>query len=152
MTCLASSSVSLLLAISRCNRFALYGVGDSCAGTVMSYGASLFNHNCVPNTAVLIEKNTLTFRTLTRVESGTELCISYLNLTHIESLRRQELRDSYFFTCSCSLCAGDEAAKEMSRKELVRLTCTECEGLVVPIIETKTCVCRNCYRQTVYQR
>lgn len=137
-----------LLAVSHCNRFALFGRGDECAGTVMSYNASLFNHNCVPNAAVLIEKDTLTFRTLCRIEAGEELCISYLNLSHPEPLRREELQESYHFLCGCALCAGNEEAKEKSRKRLIELMCTECEGLIVPLLEERVRVCRNCYKRT----
>jgi hypothetical protein len=116
----------------------------------MSYAASIFNHSCVPNAGVIIDKSTLTFRTLAAISAGAEVCISYLNLTHTEALRRQELQSSYFFLCACPLCGGSDAAKAAARERLRELSCGECEGLIVPLLEERLCVCRNCYKRTDY--
>ncbi|CAM9461953.1 unnamed protein product [Lampetra planeri] len=87
----------------------------NCEGSGLYVRQSCCNHSCVPNAEATFPDNdfTLHLTALSDIESGEEICISYLEGCQRERSRhsRQKiLRDNYLFTCACPKClaqAGD---------------------------------------------
>ena len=75
-------------------------------GLYLSSHSALLNHSCVPNTAILFSGSILTLRSLAAIPARSELSISYIDSTNPTSARRSELRNRYFFNCSCSACSA----------------------------------------------
>ena len=73
-------------------------------GLCLSPRSALLNHSCAPNTAIIFSGPTLTLRSLAAIPAGSELSISYIDVTNPTSARQSELRGRYFFHCSCSPC------------------------------------------------
>jgi hypothetical protein len=65
---------------------------------------SFFNHNCVGNAVVSFIGQQLFIRVIEPVYSGEEIFISYEDLTHNTIMRRQSLKNTYFFDCNCTEC------------------------------------------------
>ena len=90
------------------------------------------NHSCDPNaTVVLFNGAQLTLRTTRQIKQGEEISISYgLHYKyHSRAYRRQELSNSYFFTCCCSAC-------ESQREPVLNaLKCPQssCDGAVIAL-------------------
>lgn len=75
-------------------------------GLYLSPHSALLNHSCVPNTAILFSGSTLTLRSLAAIPPRSELSISYIDSTNPTSARQSELRNRYFFNCTCSACSA----------------------------------------------
>ncbi|KAG1737541.1 SET domain-containing protein [Suillus paluster] len=82
---------------------------DEMLGWGVWVGASYFNHSCCPNVKKTRVGRTMQFTTSRSVETGEELCISYIDINQTITQRRQELEDSWFFTCQCQRCQSEDA-------------------------------------------
>ncbi|KAG0703537.1 hypothetical protein DFH29DRAFT_874362 [Suillus ampliporus] len=70
---------------------------DEMLGWGLWVGASYFNHSCCPNVKKTRVGRAMHFTTSSSVETGEELCISYIDIDQTITQRRQELEDSWFF-------------------------------------------------------
>jgi len=53
---------------------------------------------------------TMRFTISRPVETGEELCISYIDINQSMAQRKKDLEDSWFFTCRCQRCQSEEVA------------------------------------------
>ncbi|EED80582.1 predicted protein, partial [Postia placenta Mad-698-R] len=81
---------------------------SECLGFAVYPRPSFFNHHCSPNVNKERYGRGLAFVTTRSVRAGEELCISY---GHAEGMgwrqRQKELREGWFFECSCGKCIVD---------------------------------------------
>eukprot|EP00750_Incisomonas_marina_P008271 INCI15407.2.p1 GENE.INCI15407.2~~INCI15407.2.p1 ORF type:complete len:552 (-),score=103.05 INCI15407.2:1148-2803(-) len=89
------------------------GIGLYAAGAVV-------NHSCAPSAVVLYHGTTQVFRTLRRIETGEEVTIAYVDLAQPGRLRRQKLKQGYFFQCQCQRCANPTSLQRVASGLLVQ--------------------------------
>ena len=65
---------------------------------------SFFNHSCIGNAVVSFVGQRLFIRVIEPVSIGEEIFISYEDLTRGTIMRRQSLKNTYFFDCNCTEC------------------------------------------------
>lgn len=99
------------------NSFTLTSPTFDPIGLVFHPKSALFNHSCEPNAFVRFDISpksetgkfppygSISVHTLRPVSKDEELTISYIDTTSPRAKRRQELKERYFFDCSCSLCS-----------------------------------------------
>ena len=75
-------------------------------GLLLSLPVSNANHSCLPNAIPTLSRRTLTFRTLDPVPAGSELTISYTDITVPPEDRRAALQTRYHFHCACRACVS----------------------------------------------
>ena len=75
-------------------------------GLLLSLPVSNANHSCLPNAIPTLSHRTLTFRTLEPVPTGSELTISYTDITVPPDDRRMALQTRYHFHCACRACVS----------------------------------------------
>ena len=82
-------------------------------GLILDPQVAMINHSCTPNAIIVFDGPKLTVRALDAIASGDEVLISYIDSTAPYGVRQAELRDQYFFTCSCEKCQlGSEAPQD----------------------------------------
>lgn len=93
-----------------------------------SYGAvvlepSRLNHACRPNVVYYVDHRTqmLHMSAIQQIEAGEELTISYRSLEAFHANRKQGLKESYSFDCSCAHCRMSEDLREQSDLRIFRL-------------------------------
>lgn len=88
-------------------------------GIVFQPFPALVNHSCQPNCIVRFDLNGLAERLVPRygsisiqslrdIPQNEEITISYIDASFPFAQRQTQLRDRYYFTCNCSLCAQKE--------------------------------------------
>jgi len=107
-----SSLVDLLLRI-RSNTLGFPFTKDETIGWCLDNRVSMFNHSCDPNCYIACEADgTLLVKTKKSVPRVNELCISYIDLLLEQfkdvATRREHLKDSYCFLCSCVRCRKEQ--------------------------------------------
>eukprot|EP01121_Diplochlamys_sp_Union-15-3_P011807 TRINITY_DN3459_c0_g1_i1.p1 TRINITY_DN3459_c0_g1~~TRINITY_DN3459_c0_g1_i1.p1 ORF type:complete len:488 (+),score=85.08 TRINITY_DN3459_c0_g1_i1:53-1516(+) len=92
----------------RVNMFGVWGDAGECLGYGVYPRASFFNHSCWPNVTFYKNKTSrspfLDFVTVYSIPRGTEVCISYIDISEGLKPRRYTLKDKYFFHCECDRC------------------------------------------------
>lgn len=109
-----------------------YGIMDDLLvsrGLAIYPGVALLNHSCAPNCAAVYGRSDpvreefdapdpgdadttpflQTVRTLVDIPAGTELCMSYVDVTKPRAQRQAELLASYGFECTCAACTAPDA-------------------------------------------
>ena len=71
---------------------------------VFPLAAMMFNHSCSPNLVNVWIDNRMEYRTVTDVQVGEELDISYIDIRLSTPMRRNILRLSKHFFCTCKRC------------------------------------------------
>ncbi len=66
--------------------------------------AATMNHSCNPNAVVSFDGPTLQVRSLRAIGVDEEILIAYVDVTDNPWHRQDELRERYFFTCTCIDC------------------------------------------------
>ena len=73
--------------------------------------SSMVNHSCRPNAVAIFDlvgasgaACRINIRAIRPIASGEEVCISYIGLTQKSAMRRQVLKQDYFFDCQCEAC------------------------------------------------
>ncbi|KAK7034676.1 hypothetical protein VNI00_012318 [Paramarasmius palmivorus] len=98
------------------NTFTLADPSLTPIGACVSPTAALLNHSCDPNTVVVFPGATsdenkkseprMEVVALKNIMPGEEVFTAYIDTTLPRSLRQKALKETYHFTCRCSLCAG----------------------------------------------
>ncbi|KAH7915944.1 hypothetical protein BJ138DRAFT_1053859, partial [Hygrophoropsis aurantiaca] len=103
------STVRAVLARDPGNSFGIWEGegGEEMFGWGMWTSASYFNHNCTPNVQKTRQGRSLHFTTVHAVEEGAELYINYVDVILPHREREQNLRESWFFSCTCQRCCTD---------------------------------------------
>jgi hypothetical protein len=73
---------------------------------------STANHSCSPNAVIMFDGPKLTLRALDPIKAGQEVLISYIDSSAPFGVRQAELKDQYFFECSCAKCKLGNAAPQ----------------------------------------
>ena len=63
-----------------------------------------FNHSCDPNVYVIMDRSSVSIRTLQPVKKDKELFISYTDTTNPFARRQIGLQNRWFFICQCEKC------------------------------------------------
>lgn len=98
--------IAEVVGIIRCNAIEIV---ETSSGTGVAQGlyatnvASFFNHSCLPNCSIDAKQKAIV--TTRSIQKGESLTISYIpQLYWPTSLRQEELKEQYFFTCCCHRC------------------------------------------------
>jgi hypothetical protein len=91
-------------------------------GAAVFLTASRINHSCIPNASYHFNNNTnkLEVRVVHNVDSGEELCISYVDASYPTNQRQLTLRNSYGFRCDCPACGDSFEADSFASKSRER--------------------------------
>ncbi|KAI9838683.1 MAG: hypothetical protein M1819_004997 [Sarea resinae] len=74
--------------------------------------AASINHSCDYNSVVTFDGPCLYVRTLRPLAKDEEVSISYIDCTNPFARRQSDLKDRYFFTCTCAKCKKGTSGKE----------------------------------------
>lgn len=91
--------------------------------SVKSHGKGIFmqyshmNHSCKPNSNACSKGIQTQVRATTKIKSGEEITVSYVNPCLTRSERRMRLKRGWFFDCSCIRCRNndDESLLQINR-------------------------------------
>ena len=133
----ATEATELLLALS-CNAHSV------CDDELRPLGRGLYpllacaNHDCSPSCVLTFRGRNAHLRASRPLQAGDELTLAYIDLLAPASERIAELREGYFFTCTCARCAAAGSAED------VRLGCGEAPpervaALVAALADAKAC-------------
>lgn len=84
--------------------------GGNILGIGIYLGISQFNHSCVPNALYIARSSPPQLQIIATapIESLDKVRIAYIDPLKPTQLRRAELKESYYFSCSCSRCHSIE--------------------------------------------
>ncbi|KZV92993.1 SET domain-containing protein [Exidia glandulosa HHB12029] len=96
------------------NSFTLSSSSLSPIGVCISPTVALANHSCDPNAVVVfprpsgttLQEPVMQIIAFKNISPGEEILTSYVDTSQPRHLRRQDLRETYGFTCACDLCEG----------------------------------------------
>lgn len=92
------------------------------------------NHSCDPNVEQLFNQPETILRAIKPIKKGEEVFMRYIDVTNPRSVRREELRNTYYFDCECTKCKqGPTTATETFLKDPTELDSrfiTIADGLV----------------------
>ncbi|KAL3475803.1 hypothetical protein BJX99DRAFT_228972 [Aspergillus californicus] len=74
--------------------------------------AAIMNHNCNYNCVVGFDGPEIYAKAIRPIVSGEQIFISYIDVTNPLHIRTKELRERYFFECSCEKCSSESTATE----------------------------------------
>eukprot|EP00762_Andalucia_godoyi_P003902 ANDGO_05682.mRNA.1 SET domain-containing protein DDB_G0283443 len=123
-----------------CNVFGAWVNFKVSVATNALFWSSLFNHSCFPN---VVKEDAwgglIRFHAVRDINAGDAVCISYVSVCDLQSVRQSELYRHYFFHCDCIRCRtldenedheGLEQQKEANH--WVRMHSCSCGGTYVP--------------------
>lgn len=120
------------------------------------YTICLINHDCRPNAHNKWnpESEQQTIHATADILSGEEISICYLSKDTSTSVRQRELKQSFGFDCSCSLCSSPPQRLQESdtrRTEIQRLDATIGDTMMsFPAISLENCKDRLCLLEEEY--
>lgn len=98
-------------------------------GTGMYLGASIMDHSCRPNAVATFDGCTINVRLLEDYQGGEidfgKIFISYIDLLNPADLRREQLRNRYYFECGCERCRDEQEQKVMNAGACSNTQCDE---------------------------
>uniref|UniRef100_A0A8C9PGB7 [histone H3]-lysine(4) N-trimethyltransferase n=1 Tax=Spermophilus dauricus TaxID=99837 RepID=A0A8C9PGB7_SPEDA len=138
-----------------CNGFTLSDQrGLQAVGVGIFPNLGLVNHDCWPNCTVIFNNGRIELRALGKISEGEELTVSYIDFLNVSEERRQQLKQQYYFDCTCEHCQkglkddlflgvkedpkpSQEAVKEMiqfSKDTLEKIHKARSEGLYHEVV------------------
>ncbi|XP_048859022.1 histone-lysine N-methyltransferase SMYD1b isoform X1 [Brienomyrus brachyistius] len=110
--------VSHVLGLINCNGFSMSDHrGLNAVGVGLFPNLCLINHDCWPNCTVILNNGNQTavntlfhtqrrieLRALGKINTGEELTVAYVDFLNVSSERQLQLKQQYFFDCSCKHC------------------------------------------------
>ena len=100
-------SISLLFSRLAANTFTIFGSEFEPVGIGVYMIASMVNHSCIPNCVQSFIDDKLYIKTTKDICIGEEIVISYIDIAQPTRCRRQQLKATYGFSCSCLSCSID---------------------------------------------
>uniref|UniRef100_W5LZ26 [histone H3]-lysine(4) N-trimethyltransferase n=1 Tax=Lepisosteus oculatus TaxID=7918 RepID=W5LZ26_LEPOC len=111
--------ISHIFGVINCNGFTVSDQrGLQAVGVGLFPNLCLVNHDCWPNCSVILNNGNhaavnslfhtqmrIELRALGKISPGEELTVSYVDFLSVGADRRRQLRQQYFFECSCEHCA-----------------------------------------------
>ena len=132
-------------------------------GIGLYLAASVFDHSCDPNTAIIFKGKELIARYIGNQNGNTvdsaefnDLRISYTNLLNTTKQRQIELREQYYFDCACIKCFRDnkfgdrQVASNLKHQEIElakegSLICINCKNYIaISQLSLPEICCQNC--------
>ncbi|KAG7722415.1 hypothetical protein KL949_000531 [Ogataea haglerorum] len=89
------------------NSTVLQNFYDEPIGIMFDPFFSLINHSCEPNTILVWNGRRAALKALKKLKPGEELLVSYCPVFLPKNERKQQLQNSFFFDCGCSICTLD---------------------------------------------
>ena len=93
------------------------------AGVGIYDNACLINHSCVPNSVAIFEGSKIQIRAIKEIAIDEEISISYIETLETIDSKQKELRQRYFFQCSCTLCSKDEGTDSWQKGKCQNGSC-----------------------------
>ncbi|PLB34964.1 S-adenosylmethionine-dependent methyltransferase [Aspergillus candidus] len=81
--------------------------------------AALINHSCAYNAVAGFDGAELFVKAVRPIAKGEQVFISYVDTTNPTQLRRQELRERYFFDCACSKCSASTDEDDHQEQQII---------------------------------
>ncbi|KAG2002564.1 hypothetical protein CC2G_004744 [Coprinopsis cinerea AmutBmut pab1-1] len=109
------------------NTFTLTSPSLTPLGACISPVAALFNHSCDPNAVIVFPRPLgdkkeheplLQIIAIKPIPPNTQVLTSYIDATLPRALRQKALKETYHFTCRCSLCSPADTASPDLREAL----------------------------------
>ncbi|XP_012566679.1 histone-lysine N-methyltransferase SMYD3 isoform X1 [Hydra vulgaris] len=140
-----------LMCKASCNSFAITNAELNSLGTGIFSSASLFNHSCDPNCVATFNGRDISIRAIKPIAEGEELMLSYISILATSDVRQLELRESYMFTCKCTVCSR----KEVNDSLMKSVKCSQpqclCMKFLITAPESNKCSCqKNCEASNDY--
>lgn len=73
-------------------------------GLALDPRTCVINHSCSPSAVIVFDGPKIAVRALKPIQSGEEVLISYVDSSAPFGVRQAELKDQYFFDCTCIKC------------------------------------------------
>lgn len=112
-------------------------------GTGIYLGVSIVDHSCKPNAVATFEGTKLKLRLTEDLvfQHWSQINISYIDLINTRDDRRNELKNAYYFLCTCSKCVDTREQEEMLAAACPNTKCNEFITNVGQVVMNE---CRNC--------
>ncbi|KZS97133.1 SET domain-containing protein [Sistotremastrum niveocremeum HHB9708] len=137
------------------NTFTLTTPSLSSIGISISPVAALINHSCEPNAVIVFPRSSqsaqmdepvLKVVTLRDLDPNEEILTSYIDTVLPRDQRQALLKETYHFTCQCSLCTRDYSATPDPRASI--FCPKKCGGMCpIPSDDVKITRCLKCGQQ-----
>ncbi len=82
--------------------------------------ASVLDHSCLPNATIVFEGKTLLLRPVREIAADEPIVIAYCNVLHPTERRRSDLKERYYFHCTCASCEAVDSEEETLKRRSVR--------------------------------
>ncbi|KAL7686399.1 putative SET domain, Zinc finger, MYND-type, tetratricopeptide-like helical domain superfamily [Plasmopara halstedii] len=146
------SEIMKLFGRVKCNAFTITeNVTHESIGIGLFPHGSVFNHDCDPNCIVSFKDREMLVHVVKDVEKGQELTLSYIDVMQSSKMRQKELKESYFFECTCARCLAAIREETMEDWYLGGLLCNDkdcVDGIVVVSHdkndEIASAICKKC--------
>ncbi|XP_065066385.1 histone-lysine N-methyltransferase SMYD3-like [Rhopilema esculentum] len=106
-----------------CNCFNILNSDMNSIGVGIYDLASLINHDCTPNCVAVFEGAKVLIRSIKTISKNDEVTISYIESLETRDNRIKELKERYFFQCTCYTCSKE----------------SEFDGLIIGKCQNKQC-------------
>nr|ADD38416.1 SET and MYND domain-containing protein 3 [Lepeophtheirus salmonis] len=97
-------------------------------GSCLSLEFSAIDHSCRPNAVYMFIGRTLVVKALCDIANFDDVRVTYTDITQPRRMRRNFLKDQYFFDCTCEECTEDPLNLEKLKSHSP--CCPECQNLV----------------------
>ncbi|CAF2746627.1 SMYD [Lepeophtheirus salmonis] len=94
----------------------------------MFYRYIAIDHSCRPNAVYMFIGRTLVVKALCDIANFDDVRVTYTDITQPRRMRRNFLKDQYFFDCTCEECTEDPLNLEKLKSHSP--CCPECQNLV----------------------
>ncbi|XP_031426953.1 histone-lysine N-methyltransferase SMYD1b isoform X2 [Clupea harengus] len=124
-------SISHVIGVINCNGFTVSDQrGLAAVGVGIFPNLCLVNHDCWPNCTVVLNHGKVELRSLGNIKLGEEITVSYVDYLNLSHERKRQLKDQYFFDCTCDHCTH-------GTKDDLKLAGAVVEGVPVPENQVK---------------
>lgn len=112
-------------------------------GTGIYLGVSIVDHSCKPNAVATFEGTKLRLRLTEDLtfQHWSQINISYIDLINTRDDRRRELKNAYYFLCTCSKCVDTREEEEMLAAACPN---TKCDEFITNVSQVVMPECRKC--------
>ncbi|KAG6556974.1 hypothetical protein Mapa_001390 [Marchantia paleacea] len=103
-------------------------------GTGLYPVISIINHSCAPNSVLLFDGKRAIVRAMQKIDRGSEVTLSYVELANSTKTRQKALKEQYYFVCQCTRCMKAETTEgtvEDSILEGYKCSNEQCDGAVI---------------------
>ncbi|XP_077986964.1 histone-lysine N-methyltransferase SMYD3-like [Glandiceps talaboti] len=115
------------------------------SGVGIYNGVALLNHSCDPNCVAVFRGTDIYIRSIKKINPGEEITICYIEVFTTTARRRRELKEMYYFDCTCEVCENLEKDR---LKRSARCSTPNCSEPVLPDDEGGLLPCKSCEKQS----